>query len=95
MDPFTQNRQVVLDGQPLRDRLDVRGPRATSTDFPHREIKLYRTSAEWQARTPSLTVFYHGVPDTTPEFTAEAAVLAYLTKNVIISDEKLGSVFGS
>ena len=78
-DPFTQNRQMVLDGQPLRDRLDVRSPRPTFADFPHREIKLYRTSAEWQAQAPSLTIFYHGVPDTTPEFTLEADVLAYLT----------------
>jgi len=79
VDPFTQKRQVIVDGHPLGDRVDVRSPRPRFADFPHREIKLYRTSAEWQAQVPSLTIFYHGVPDTTPEFTSEADVLAYLT----------------
>lgn len=78
VDPFTQNRQMIIDGQPLRDRLDVRTPRGTFADFPRREIRLYRTDADWQADKPSVTIFYLGLPDTTPEFTSEAALLSYL-----------------
>ena len=39
---------------------------------------LYATEADWLARKPRLTVYYPGVPDTTPEFTSEAALDAYL-----------------
>jgi hypothetical protein len=78
VDPFTGSRHAVLDGRPLRDPLDVRTPRGTFADFPRREIQLYPTEADWQARKPSLTIFYLGLPDTTPEFTSEAALFAYL-----------------
>lgn len=78
VDPFTQKRDVVLDGQTLGDRLDVRSLRGSFADFPRREIQLYRTAAEWQARRPNTTIYYLGVPDTTPEFTSEAALSAYL-----------------
>lgn len=80
VDPFTQNRRVVVDGRPLGDRLDVRTPRGTFADLPRREIQLYRTDADWQAKRPALTIFYLGVPDTTPEFTSEAALFTYLTE---------------
>jgi len=88
VDPFTQNRQVIIDGQPLRDRLDVRTPRGTFADFPRREIRLYRTDTDWQANKPGVTIFYLGLPDTTPEFTSEAALFTYL-------DEALAKVQGA
>ena len=78
VDPFTQNRQMIIDGQPLHDHLDVRTPRGTFADFPRREIRLYRTDADWQADKPSVTIFYLGLPDTTPEFSSEAALFSYL-----------------
>jgi hypothetical protein len=34
--------------------------------------------AAGQARRPTATIYYLGVPDTTPEFTSEAALSAYL-----------------
>jgi len=80
VDPFTQNRQVIVDGRALGDGLDVRTPRGTFADFPRREIHLYRTDADWQARKPTVTIFYLGLPDTTPEFTSEAALFAYLAE---------------
>jgi hypothetical protein len=82
VDPFTQKRDVVLHGQPLGDRLDVRSLRGSFADFPRREIYLYRTVADWQARRPTATIYYLGVPDTTPEFTSEAAFSAYLADAV-------------
>jgi len=69
-----------VDGRPLGDRVDVRTPRGTFADLPRREIQLYRTDADWQAKRPTLTIFYLGVPDTTPEFTSEAALFTYLTE---------------
>jgi len=80
VDPFTQKRQVILDGRPLGDRLDVASLRGSFADFPRREIHLYRTAADWQERKPATTVYYLGVPDTTPEFTSETALLTYLAE---------------
>ena len=42
-------------------------------------MHLYATESEWRARKPALTVYYLGVPDTTPEFTSQAALDAYLS----------------
>jgi hypothetical protein len=78
VNPFTGRRTAVVEGAPLGEWADVKSPRAGFADFPRREIHLYATEAEWRARKPSLTVYYLGVPDTTPEFTSQAALDAYL-----------------
>jgi hypothetical protein len=78
VNPFTGRRTAVVEGAPLGARADVKSPRAGFADFPRREIHLYATEADWRARKPSLTVYYLGVPDTTPEFTSQAALDAYL-----------------
>jgi hypothetical protein len=80
VDPFTQNRQVILDRRLLGGGLDVRTPRGTFADFPRREIRLYQNDADWEARNPAVTIFYLGLPDTTPEFVSEAALFTYLTE---------------
>jgi len=36
-----------------------------------------RTEGDWRTRRSALTVYYLGVPDTTPEFTTEAALEQY------------------
>ncbi len=78
VDPFTGRRTSILDGLPLEGPVDARSPRAGFADYPRREIHLYVTREDWRARRPALTVYYLGVPDTTPEFTAEASMLSYL-----------------
>jgi hypothetical protein len=47
---------------------------------PRREIHLYASQADWRIGGLGLTVYYLGVPDTTPEFTTEAALEAYLAR---------------
>lgn len=78
VNPFTGRRTAVVDGVPLGARADVKSPRAGFADFPRRELHFYATEADWRAQRPALTVYYLGVPDTTPEFTSEAALDAYL-----------------
>ena len=78
VNPFTGRRTAVVEGVPLGARADVKSPRAGFADFPRREFHLYASEADWRARKPALTVYYLGVPDTTPEFTSEAALDAYL-----------------
>lgn len=78
VDPFTQRRLDVVAGMPLGAHADIRSPRVTFADWPRREIHLYVTEDDWRTERPALTVYYLGVPDTTPEFTTEAALEQYL-----------------
>ncbi len=78
VDPFSGGRRLALSARPLEEPEDVRSPRWTFGDFPRREIHLYRTADDLRAGNPALTVYYLGVPDTTPEFTSETALFAYL-----------------
>jgi len=80
VDPFTGRRSAVVEGMPLGARADVASPRSTFADLPRREIHLYSTEADWHARKPALTVYYLGVPDTTPEFGSRADLDAYLAR---------------
>ena len=64
--------RVLLFDEPLSNldaklRVQVRG-----------EIRLYATRAHWSAGKVALSVYYLGVPDTTPEFVLEASMLSYL-----------------
>jgi hypothetical protein len=74
VDPFTRARRPVVEAQALAGAVDVRMPRASFADFPRREVLLYRTGEDARARRPALTVYYLGVPDTTPELASEAAL---------------------
>ncbi len=77
--PFTKARTTVADGLALDEWVDVRSPRPDFVEFPSREIHLYRTAADWRAKSPALTVYYLGVPDTTPELASEDGVLSYFS----------------
>jgi len=75
VDPFGGARRPVAAVRSLAGAADIRRPRADFADFPRLEVHLYDNAA---AGAPALTVYYLGVPDTTPEFTAPPALLRYL-----------------
>ncbi|MBP1679407.1 MAG: hypothetical protein H6Q29_1318 [Bacteroidetes bacterium] len=77
VDPFTQQRREILAKRPLGDGLDVRTSRATFADFPRREIHFYAGGGQ-HAHGPSLTVYFMGLPDTSPEFNSETALKKYV-----------------
>ncbi len=81
VDPFSQRRQELLGMQPVANPLDLRTARATFADLPRREIHFY-TAADQAARRPSLTVYFMGLPDTSPEFASEAALRRYLDETL-------------
>jgi len=81
VDPFTGGRRDLFPRRPLGALLDVWTLRATFADLPRREIHFY-TKADGEAQPPSLTVYFMGLPDTTPEFATEAALFAYLTETM-------------
>ena len=77
VDPFTQQRREILARRLLGSGVDVRTSRATFADFPRREIHFYAPGGQ-QAKGPSLTVYFMGLPDTSPEFNSETALKQYV-----------------
>ena len=80
--PFSDRQQALLPATPTAGDVDVRVPRAQYADFPRTELRFYSSPAALQAGAPALVVFYLGVPDTTPEFTTEANLNAYLADRI-------------
>lgn len=81
VDPFSQRRQELLSMQALGKPLDIPTARGTFADLPRREIHFY-TANDQHAQRPSLTVYFMGLPDTTPEFASEAALRRYLDETL-------------
>ncbi|MFO1314672.1 MAG: hypothetical protein U1F58_03630 [Burkholderiales bacterium] len=82
IDPFTRAEQPVLRATEAAGAFDVRIPRAQFADFPRTELRLFARAADTRDGTPALVVFYHGVPDTTPEFADPAQLDAHLAARV-------------
>lgn len=81
VDPFSQRREALLAMQPFGSSVEVRTRRGTFADLPRREIHFY-TAADQHAQRPSLTVYFLGLPDTTPEFASEATLQTYLEETL-------------
>jgi len=79
VDPFSKKRERVDKGGPITKEVRVASDRETFVDLTSREIHLYASEGDWKADKPALTVYYLGVPDTTPEFVDKAAMDRYLT----------------
>ncbi len=77
VDPFSKKRERVEAGTKLAAEARIASDRDTFSDLPSREVHLYRTEADLRANKPALTVYYLGVPDTTPEFSTRAAMDDY------------------
>ena len=82
IDPFTQRQQPLLAMTQVAAGIDVRLPRTHFADFPRTEVHLYGMPDAGGTGAPALVVYYLGVPDTTPEFTSEAALEAYLVQRI-------------
>ena len=81
VDPFSGTRQELQLRRPLSPRMDVWSLRSTFADLPRREIHFYAKD-DGQVGPPTLTVYFMGLPDTTPEFGSEAALLGYLDQTL-------------
>ena len=77
IDPFTGRRVRVAPPAALARTYDLRVPRARFAEHPRTEIHLARAPEDLAARRPALTIYFTGVPDTTPELATEAALEAY------------------
>lgn len=70
IDPFTRDSKIRFTAAALGTGLDVRLPRAGFADLPRTELRF--------SGAQPLTVYYLGIPDTTPEFATAAALEAHL-----------------
>ena len=55
-------------------------PRASFADHPSTEFHFFARGEDATANKPKLTVFYLGVPDTTPEFARAGEAEAYFDR---------------
>ena len=80
VDPFTQDRKVFVETRQLDRQLDLIVPRTAFADHPSTKFHFFASADDAATNRPKLTVFYLGVPDTTPEFASQAEAEAYLEK---------------
>ena len=78
INPFSKAEQPLQPPVALDRSVDVQVPRTRFAELPRTELRFYATAESAQSGTPRLTVFYLGVPDTTPEFADRAKLDAYL-----------------
>ena len=82
VDPFTKAELVRMPATMIDATYDVRMPRGTFADHPNTEFRFYATEGDARAGAPALVVYYHGVPDTAPEFAGRRASLSqYLRRS--------------
>jgi hypothetical protein len=80
IDPFIKDRKVLVAVRPLERKTDISISRASFADHPSTEFHFFASAEDAAANKPKLTVFYLGVPDTTPEFAGAAEVETYLDR---------------
>jgi hypothetical protein len=72
LDPFTQKTEIVLSRQALDGEIELALLRSRFAELPRTELRFYGDGPI------ALTVYYLGVPDTTPEFADKTAARGYL-----------------
>ena len=80
IDPFTRQHKIFVATRPLDRETDVAIPRAQFADHPSTEFRFFASAEDAAADKAKLTVFYLGVPDTTPEFAGQREAEAYLAR---------------
>jgi hypothetical protein len=66
-DPFTQREDLLQPAAQIGGPFDLKVSRARFADFPRTEIRLWPAGSAPPGAMPALTVYYLGIPDTTPE----------------------------
>ena len=80
IDPFTQRRAPIAGPAEFSGALEIRIPRRRFADYPRTELHFAARPDDLLARAPALTIYYTGVPDTTPEFVTADALSAYFER---------------
>ncbi|MDD5100906.1 MAG: hypothetical protein PHP66_08145 [Syntrophales bacterium] len=80
VDPFSKEREWVGNGEPLGSVQTLKIVRTDFRDKTERWLHFYGDRESLEKGQATLTIFYHGVPDTTPEILTEAELDAYLVQ---------------
>jgi hypothetical protein len=78
IDPFSGQSQPVRAPSAAAGIVEVPSRRGRFGDFARTEVRLYGSAKPGPSDRPALTIFYQGVPDTTPEFDSEARLRDWL-----------------
>lgn len=81
-DPFTQREERLQPMSAVGGVFDIRTPRGRFADFPRTEIRLWQEGAAPSGTPPALSVYYLGVPDTTPEVSQAAELDGSLVSRI-------------
>jgi hypothetical protein len=82
INPFSKAEQPLQPPIAPDHGVDVQIPRARFAELPRTEFRFYAARDKAQSGSPKLTVFYLGVPDTTPEFADRTKLDAYLAERI-------------
>jgi hypothetical protein len=82
VDPFSKEKEWVVKGKKLEKENPVRGVRASFRDKTARRILFYRSTEAFEKENPDMTVYYLGVPDTSPEVPSEKEMEDYFEKAI-------------
>ena len=91
INPFTKAAQPLQPPIELEAIVDIRVPRGPFAELPRTELRFYATAADARSGAPKLTVYYLGVPDTTPEFVDRAKLDAYLSERLTRARSEKGT----
>lgn len=84
VDPFGGERKTLSAAPGPENSLELRLPRSHFADFPRTEILVFETQEALRSggRGPVLTLYYLGIPDTTPEFLDREKMESYLKERI-------------
>jgi len=80
VDPFSKQKEWLLKGMKLEKENLVKSVRTSFRDKTSRRILFYRNEETLEEQIPDMTVFYMGVPDTSPEVLSEKELGAYFER---------------
>jgi hypothetical protein len=80
VDPFSKERAWVMRGEALRTLQTLKTVRTDFRDKTERWLHFYRDREALEKSRPTLTIFYHGIPDTAPELLSGADLEGYMAQ---------------
>ncbi len=80
IDPFSKEKEWVVKGETLQKKNVVKSIRTSFRDKTSRRILFYRSMEALEKETPDMSVFYMGVPDTSPEVLSDKEMDNYFEK---------------
>jgi hypothetical protein len=82
VDPFSKEKEWVVKGKKLKKENLIRSNRTSFRDKTARRILFYQSMEACEKENPDMTVYYLGVPDTSPEVLSEKEMENYFEKAI-------------